>query len=116
MLDYWGVWRRVLSGATLFWESQECVNFSRTRQSTWTVGLAAVDADRSWTRDVVDGIENALCRAAAVAERARSLLTSKKRFKERASLGRLLLYMSYRRWWRCVGWWFVVLQPGRKIA
>ena len=92
------------------------MDFTRTRQSSWRVGLAAVDADRSWTGDVVDGIEYALCRAAAVAERASSLLTSKERFKERASLGRLLLYMSDGRWWRCVGWWFPLLQPRRKIA
>ncbi len=73
------------------------MNLTRTRCGARRMGLAAIDADRSWTRDMVDGVEYALSRASAVAKRTPSLLTSKKCFKERASLRRLVLDLSYRR-------------------
>lgn len=91
------------------------MNLACARQRTRRMGLAAVDGDRGRAGDVVDGVENALSRTAAVAERAPSLLTSKKGFEERAPLCRLLLYMTYRGRRRGFGWWLVLLQARRKI-
>ena len=104
-----------MSRPALFWEGKEGMNFACAWLGTGRVGLLAVDADRSRSGNVVDGIKDPLCRAAAIAQRTSSLLTRKESLKERAAFGRLLLDLGDGRWRRSLGRCVVRLQAGSEV-
>lgn len=104
-----------MSRTTLLGERKEGVDFAGAWVGPWRMSLMTVDSDRSWTRDVIDRIEDALSRASMIADRAPSLLASKKSFEKRTTFCRLMLDLSQRGWWRGLNGGFAPLQGRGEI-